>query len=172
MFTVEPQQPSVELTAASENSLNFTWNEYQHCNNDSVRVIFEFELRRNDDNAVVYSSKESNTMISFNDLEPAMEYQFQVRVSVTDNLTGRSRFSSWSNQTYGMTTLLAISTKAPPTTEFGTEHIVLNYPHITQASIYDNNKDYSTTVLTVMTFVLISYFLELYLQFVGSHTTE
>ena len=84
--------------------------------------MYEFELRRNDDNAIVHRGNESNTMIAFSDLEPAMEYVFQVRVSVTDYLTGSSRFSSWSSNTYGMTTLLTTSTTAPTTTGFGTNH--------------------------------------------------
>ena len=124
-FSVEPQQPSVELAAASESSLNFTWNEYQHCNNDSVLVMYEFELRRNDDNAIVHSGNESNTMIAFNNLESAMEYVFRVRVSITDYLISNSRFSSWSSNMYGMTTLLTTSTKAPTTTGFGTNHSLL-----------------------------------------------
>ena len=115
------------------NSLNFTWNEYQHCNNDSVLVTYEFELRRNDDNVIVYSGDESNTMISFSDLEPAMEYVFRVRVSVTDDLIGSSRFSSWNIQTIGMTTVLSTSTKTPPTTGFGTEYIVMKIDDLSVA---------------------------------------
>ena len=94
-FSVEPQQPSVELAAVSESNMNFTWNEYQHCNSDSVLVMYEFELRRNDNNAIVHSGKESNTKISFNNLESTMEYVFRVRVSITDYLTGSNYFSSW-----------------------------------------------------------------------------
>ena len=112
-FSVEPQHPIVKLTAVSETSLSFTWNEYHHCNNDSVLVTYEFELRRNYDNTMVYDGKESNTKTSFNDLEPVMEYAFRMRVSLTDDRTGRSRFSSWSSPTH-VVTLLA-STKTQPT---------------------------------------------------------
>ena len=126
-FSVEPPQPLVELAAVSERSLNFTWNEYQHCNNERVMVTYEFELRRKDSDAMVYNGNESNTMISFNDLEPAMEYLFRVRVSVTDHLTGSSRFSSWSSRTYGMTNLLTTSTRAPTTTGFGTNHALFTF---------------------------------------------
>ena len=139
-FSVQPQL-SVELAAASDSSLNFTWNEYQHCNNDSALVMYEFELRRNDDNTIVHSGEnESNTMISFNNLESATEYVFQVRVSLTDYLIGSSRFSSWSSNTYGMTTLLTSSTKAPTTTEFGTNHSVLKYSRVNNTIISDNSK--------------------------------
>ena len=127
----------MELAAVSERSLNFTWNEYQHCNNDRVLVTYEFELRRKDNDAMVYNGNESNTMISFNDLHPAMEYLFRVRVSVTDYLTGSSRLSGWSSRTYGMTSLLTTSTKVPTTIGFGTNHALLNY-HVHTMNIYKN----------------------------------
>ena len=84
--------------------------------------MYEFELRRNDDNEVVYSGKESNTKISFNDLEPAMEYVFRVRLFITDYRTG-IRFSSWSSPTLGMMTSLTTAMKTPPTT--GMDHFEL-----------------------------------------------
>ena len=122
-FSDGPQEPSVQLGTVSESELNFTWNSYQHCNNDSVLVMYEFELRRNDDNEIIYSGNESINMISFNNLESAMEYVFRVRVSITDYLTGSSSFSSWSSPTLGMMALLTTSVTTPPTT--GMDHFEL-----------------------------------------------
>ena len=81
----------------SETSLNFTWNEYhQHCNNDSIVVEYEYELLRSSDSTLIYGGKETNTFISFNNLESGTGYNLQVRVYVTGTLTDTGRFGSWS----------------------------------------------------------------------------
>ena len=100
------QDPTVELVAVSENSLNFTWNEYHHCNNDNILVEYKYELRRASDNTLIYEGSETNTTsISFNNLKPDTEYQYQVRVYVTSLLTGDSRSGYWVQAT-GKTTLV------------------------------------------------------------------
>ena len=96
-FTVtdEPSAPSVQLDDASEASLQFTWNKYQHCNSDIVMVEYEFELRKADGNILVYSGSKSNTFLSFNQLESHAQYSLRVRVSTFESSKGISRYSVW-----------------------------------------------------------------------------
>ena len=80
-------QPSVQLLAVSETSLKFTWNEYKHCNNDSIFVEYEYKLYQ-DYATLIYAGKETHTFISFNNLESDTGYSFQLAVHVTVLSTG------------------------------------------------------------------------------------
>ena len=100
------QTPTVNLIAVTEDTLNFTWNEYQHCNNDSVLVEYEYELRQRSPPTKIYSGRESNTTsISFNNLKSDTEYQYRMRVYAINLLTGIWRYSLF-GQAYGKTTLV------------------------------------------------------------------
>ena len=97
----------------SENSLSFSWSEYQHCKNESVQVSYEFQLQRSTDYDIFQSGSEICTNISFNNLEAGTRYSLRVRVSVV-SLTG-TRLSSWSNYVHA-TTMPANDTIRPATT--------------------------------------------------------
>ena len=98
---------TVELTTVSETSLNFTWNEYQHCNNDDILIVYEYQLQRGYGYrpTYIYEGSETKTSISFDDLKPDTEYRCEVSVSVTSLLTGNSRYIYWGEAT-GKTTLV------------------------------------------------------------------
>ena len=89
------QDHAVQLVAVSETSLNFKWNEYKHCNNDSIFVEYEYELLQDSDSTLIYGGKETNTFVSFDDLESGTAYSLRVRVHVISSSTDTS-FSSWS----------------------------------------------------------------------------
>ena len=102
LLLLAPQTPTINLIDVSKNSLNFTWNEYQHCSNDSVLIEYEYEVRLGRysyyGSTLIYSGSETNTtFISFNNLTPDTAYTCKVRVSITNSLTGRGASSYWSN---------------------------------------------------------------------------
>ena len=83
------------LLLSPKTSLNFTWNEYQHCNTDGILIVYEYKLLRQSDYTYIYEGSETKTSISFNNLKPDTQYLYQVRVSVTSLVTGGSHSSSW-----------------------------------------------------------------------------
>ena len=82
----------------SRTSLNFIWNEYQHCNNDSILVEYEYELRIHDYHdyymfAPIYSGRKRSASIAFDNLESDTMYSFCVSTSVICPSTGTRKFS-------------------------------------------------------------------------------
>ncbi|XP_072024557.1 uncharacterized protein [Amphiura filiformis] len=99
--------PMVQLFVTSNTSLIFTWDTHSPCNTQNdTHVMYDYELKRQSDNVVMYSAAEMETLVVFNNLEPGARYQFRVRVSAV--------LSSGGTYNSGWTTVLASTNSLSP----------------------------------------------------------
>ena len=105
------------MTFASKNSLSFSWNKYQHCNNESIQVLYEFELLRLADSDIIQSGSELKTDIVFTNLNADTRYRMRVRVSTVSS-SGTNRLGIWSS-TIADTASAKVTTKPTTSTPAG-----------------------------------------------------
>ncbi|XP_072024558.1 uncharacterized protein [Amphiura filiformis] len=119
--------PKVQLNSTSNTSLIFTWDTHSPCNTQNdTQVMYEYELKRQSDNAVVHSATQMETLIVFNDLEPGTSYKYRVRISAVVS-SGGSYYSNWiawisASTTSSTTTSLPVTTTSMIVTK-STRHL-------------------------------------------------